>query len=120
MSLSLKQVSRLRRPRNMSGMPRNNQYSYLGNGVLRLFKDGDLDRHIINSISEIEVQQITLNLLQDLEATHAEGFSQQDLKPKVRQIIHIFLLALLQPQQNQSFYAVTAVCNHLAAKGRWY
>jgi hypothetical protein len=57
----------------MSGMPRNNRYSYLGNGVLRIFKDGDLDRYIIGSIWEIEVQQITSKLLKDLETMHAEG-----------------------------------------------
>ena len=51
--------------------------------AMEYFKFGDLGNYLNHKYTEIEVKQITTDLLEGLEIMHTEGFAHRDLKPQV-------------------------------------
>lgn len=51
---------------------------------MEYFPLGDLERYIsINSITERDTKDITVDLLKAVSLMHAEGFTHRDIKPQV-------------------------------------
>jgi hypothetical protein len=49
---------------------------YLGNG--------DLSVYASTGLQEVEIKEITIDVLEGLKAMHKEGFTHRDIKPQVR------------------------------------
>ena len=50
---------------------------------MEYFEHGDLSQYATRDFKEIEIKEITANLLEGLNIMHAEGFAHRDLKPEV-------------------------------------
>ncbi len=44
---------------------------------------GDLSRYISTGLQELEIKQITVDLLEAMHVLHEKGFAHRDIKPEV-------------------------------------
>jgi serine/threonine protein kinase len=50
---------------------------------------GDLSKHILGDIKELDLKDISSQLLEGLNLIHTKGFTHRDLKPQVRSVFYI-------------------------------
>ena len=64
--------------------------------AMEYLSHGDLSGYATTGLQEIEMKEITDNVLRGLEIMHGEGFAHRDIKPQVRKFLLLGVTNILR------------------------